>query len=150
MKKPAQSTRLKKIAKCIISDLSDPFYQNVAPGLAYYFLLSIAPIIISLSYFAGILFVGSNLLTNAINKYLPEELADILIPFFSHQSATAGLVATIFFFIFTLYLASRGFYALIKVADYASDNLEVSTFKEVPLVMAKRHIKAIILTLMML
>ncbi len=148
--KTQKKQRLKLIIKCIIRDMSDPFFANVAPGLAYYFLLSIAPIIASVSYFAGFFFLNSSLLVKAINRYLPSELADVLIPFLSQQSPTAGFMATIIFFIFTLYLASRGMYALIKVADYAADTLTANTMKEVPIAFLKRHAKAYLLTCLLI
>ena len=151
MSKPVNyRKRLNLIIKSVIKDMSDPFYINVAPGLAYYFLLSIAPITISLSYLAGFLFTGSSFITTAIEEYVPEEISDIILSVITPHSSAAGLISTVFFFIFTLYLASRGMYALIKIADYAAGNLESSTIKEVPKKFLRRHLKAIVLTLLLI
>jgi len=144
--KPRKSERLKSITKCVIRDMSDPFFANVAPGLAYYFLLSIAPIGFVISYAAGLFFLNSSLIIKAINRYLPEELADIIVPFITNHSTSSGVLPTILFAIFTLYLGSRGVYMLIKVADYANGTLAAPTSKEVPIVFLKRHAKAVLLT----
>ena len=130
--------------------MSDPFYLSAAPGLAYYFLLSIAPITLALSYLAGFLFTGSSFLTAVIKEYLPDEIADIILSAVTPHSSAAGLVSTVVFFIFTLYLASRGLYTLIKIADYAAGSLEASTIKEVPKNFLRRHLKAIVLTLLLI
>ena len=42
--------RFKSIVKCIVRDMSDPFYLNISPGLAYYFLLSTAPVVLLFNY----------------------------------------------------------------------------------------------------
>lgn len=143
--------RLKRMVRCIIDDMSDPFYQNVAPGLAYYFLLSIAPIVITFSYLASFFFINSTtLIIKMINRYLPEAITDVLIPFISQQSPATSLITTVIFIIFTLYLASRGIYMLIKISDYAANCYSAPTFRDVPLVFLKRHLKAVILTLFMM
>lgn len=137
--------------KCIIDDMSDPFYQNVAPGLAYYFLLSIAPIVITFSYLASFFFINSTtLIIKMINRYLPDAITNVLIPFISQQSPATSLITTVFFAVFTLYLASRGIYMLIKISDYAADCYSAPTFKDVPRIFMKRHVKAVVLTLFMM
>lgn len=151
MSKPVNCRKKFELIKnSIIKDMSDPFYLSAAPGLAYYFLLSIAPITLALSYLAGFLFTGSSYLTSVIKEYLPGEIADIILSAVTPNSSAAGLVSTIVFFIFTLYLASRGLYTLIKIADYASGSLEASNIKEVPKNFLRRHLKAIILTLLLI
>ena len=141
---------IKSVIKCIRIEKLDPFYSNVAPGLAYYFLLSIAPIMITLSYITGLVFSSSFWLEKAVNEILPKEISDTIIPFLSSQSNTSGLITTVFVFIFTLYLASKGIYALIKVADYASDNFDTAQIDGSAKTFIRRHIKAIVLTFMMI
>lgn len=140
----------KSLFKCISIEILDPFYSNVAAGLAYYFLLSIAPIMITLSYVTGVFFSGSSIIINAIEEYMPSEVADIIITFATPSSSTTGLISTVFVFIFTLYLASRGLYALIKVSDYSSDNFDAIDKSSIPKTFIKRHLKAIVLTFMMI
>ncbi|MBR6700490.1 MAG: YihY/virulence factor BrkB family protein [Firmicutes bacterium] len=148
----SQNTFLKNLSsiiKCIRREISDPFYSNVGSGLAYYFLLSIAPIMITLSYVAGVFFSESAVIVRAVNEYLPKEIADIIVTLVAPQESTSGLIAALFVFVSTLYLASRGIYALIKVADYASDNFEAAGKSRFSVTFIKRHLKAIILTFMM-
>ena len=142
--------RLKRFIRCIMDDMSDPFYQNVAPGLAYYFLLSIAPIVISFSYLASFFLINSTMIIKMINRYLPEAISRVLIPFISQQTPATSLITTIIFIVFTLYLSSRGVYMLIKISDYAADCYSAPTMKDVPRIFFKRHFKAVILTLLMM
>ena len=60
--KPSVVQRFKSIVKCIVRDMSDPFYLNISPGLAYYFLLSTAPVVLLFNYMANFFFSGTNLI----------------------------------------------------------------------------------------
>ena len=142
--------RVKNIIKCVIRDMSDPFYINVAPSLAYYFILSLAPIIIAVSYFANFFLVGDNVVVKALETVLPDDIGRVIIPLLNSAPTTASLVVSVIIFVFTLFLASRGLYGLIKVADYAADNLAATNFADVPKNYVKRRLKAVVLTLLML
>ncbi len=142
--------RIKNIVKCVIRDMSDPFYINVAPSLAYYFILSLAPIIIAVSYFANFFLVGDNVVVNTLMSVLPEDLSKVITPLLNSTPTTASLVVSVIIFAVTLFLASRGMYGLIKVADYAADNLAAPTFADVPKNYVRRRLKAFVLTMLML
>lgn len=130
--------------------MSDPFYINVAPSLAYYFILSLAPIIIAVSYFANFFLVGDNIVIRTLEQVLPDDIGAVVIPLLTSTPTTASLVVSVIIFCFTLFLASRGMYGLIKVADYAADNLAAPTFADVPKNYVKRRAKAFVMTILML
>ena len=147
--KPSVVQRLKNIIQCIVRDMSDPFYLNIPPGLAYYFLLSTAPVVLLFSYVANFFFSG-NMIVSLMRTYLPAQISSILIPFFSQQNESSGFLATLIFIVITLYLSTRGMYTLIKVADYATDNLIQASMRDVPVAMARRFMKALALTLLLI
>lgn len=150
MSKYGFKTRVKNVIKCVIRDMSDPFYINVAPSLAYYFILSLAPIIIAVSYFANFFLVRDSVVTRTLGQILPDDLSELIIPLLSGTPTTASLVVSIIIFSFTLFLASRGMYGMIKVADYAADNLAAPTFADVPKNYVRRRLKAVVMTILML
>ncbi|MBQ1302083.1 MAG: YihY/virulence factor BrkB family protein [Firmicutes bacterium] len=130
--------------------MSDPFYLNISPGLAYYFLLSTAPVVLLFNYMANFFFSGTNLIVSLMRNYLPAQISSILIPFFSQQNQSSGFLATLIFFAITLYLSTRGMYTLIKVADYATDNLIQASMRDVPMAMFRRFLKSLALTLLLI
>lgn len=148
--KPSVVQRFKSIVKCIVRDMSDPFYLNISPGLAYYFLLSTAPVVLLFNYMVNLFFSGTNLIVSLMRSYLPAQISSILIPFFSQQNRSSGLFATLIFFAITLYLSTRGMYTLIKVADYATDNLIQAHMRDVPMAMFRRFMKSLALTLLLI
>lgn len=131
-------------------DMSDPLYQNIAPGLAYYFLLSLIPIFLLLGQISGLFSVSMTYIADHIGSYLPEELTDFILPFLSSEIGRGGLIANVIFLVTTLYLASRAMYALIKISDYAYDIPLPDAKFAVTKMFIKQHIKAIIMTFFML
>ena len=111
--------QLNKIFKHLKKDMADPFYQNIASGLAYYFLLSIVPIFLILGQLADTFLQTREELIITLQEYAPEQLTEVIMPILSQQVTTGGTIATMSLSVIMLFLASRGMYALIKVCDYA-------------------------------
>lgn len=142
--------RLLRIFVYIKNDMSDPFYQNIAPGLAYYFLLSLVPIILLLGQFSGLFSLSMGYLVNFIRDYMPEQLGEFIIPLMESEMSRSGFIANVIFLLTTLYLASRALYALIKISDYAYEIPPPDTKFAIPIMFIKQHVKAVIMTFFML
>ena len=107
---------LKKVVLSILKSMSDPFYAGVAAELAFFFLLSIIPTVLLLGRLSGFFSVSLNFFIEFINTYTPEEFAELIMPYLEPDSAKS---LSIIFFVFSLWLASRGFFALIRISNYA-------------------------------
>ena len=108
--------QLKVIVVSILKNMSDPFYAGVAAELAFFFLLSIIPTVLLLGRLSGLFSVSLNFFIEFINIYTPKEFANLVIPYLEPNSAKS---LSIIFFAFSLWLASRGFFALIRISNYA-------------------------------
>ena len=109
-------SRLKRILFFVIKRMADPFYAGIAAELAFFFLLSIIPTVLLLGKLSGFFSVSLNYMMEFISLYAPEEFVDLVEPYFRPES-TKGL--SIVFFIFSLWLASRGFFAIIRISNYS-------------------------------
>lgn len=142
--------RLLRIFVYLRKDMSDPYYQNIAPGLAYYFLMSLVPIFILFGQFSGLFSLGIESIVPLLETYLPEEAADFILPMLTTPISKGGFIANIVFLISTLYLASRAMYALVKISDQAY-RIPPPDVKLPWLVrFVKQHLKAIVLTFCLL
>ena len=130
--------------------MSDPYYQNVAPGLAYYFLLSLVPIFILFGQFSGLFSLGLEYIAPFIENALPEELADFILPMITSPINGGSLIANIIFLITTLYLASRAMYALVKISDHIYEIPPPDVKLSLLVQFIQQHLKAVVLTFFML
>lgn len=142
--------RLLRIFVYLKDNMSDPYYQNIASGLAYYFLLSIVPIFILVGQFSGLFSLSLEYITPLIENSLPKEVAEFILPMISTPISRGNFIANIIFLITTLYLASRAMYALVKISDYAYEIPPPDVKLPWLVLFLKQHLKAVILTLFML
>lgn len=142
--------RMIRIFMYLKKDLADPYYQNIAPGLAYYFLLSMIPLFLLMGQLSGIFSLSMRYLADYIEGYLPQEIAAMILPFLTTEMTKGGLIANAIFLVTTLYLASRAMYALIKISDNAYGIPERESRFLLSASFIKQHIKAAVMTFFML
>lgn len=114
--------------------------MGILPGhLAFFFVLSIIPLITLLVFFGSLLNIPSNELLEFFNKALPQGISGILVPAFTENAINIG---TIILLIITFFVASNGANSII-VTSNALYNIHDDDI-------VRRRIKAIILTIIML
>jgi len=101
-----------------IRQFRNPYYQGFAAQLAFYFLLSLVPIMIVLSQLFGLFSVSLNLLDYLINLYVSEDVADILLAFIVY--APTGTM-NVLFIIVALWSASKVQFSLMRMANYEAE-----------------------------
>ena len=111
----------------------------ILPGhLAFYFVLSVVPIITIIFFVATSFNLSLNVITNFIETNFSKEVLDIVYPILDNTGFTLG---NIIFLCIAFFLASNGFDSII-VASNAIFNINNSRY-------IKRRIKAMIMTLLM-
>lgn len=107
---------IKKGVLYVVKRMNDPYYAGVAAELAFFFLLSIIPTVMLLGIMSGLFSVSLNFMVEFIKIYTPIEFYELISPYLI-PSKYGNL--SIIFFILSLWLASRGFFALIRISNYA-------------------------------
>lgn len=107
---------LKRIGISVFKSMSDPFFAGIAAELAFFFLLSIIPTVMLLGILSGFFSVSLNYIIEFVNIYTPKEFASLVKPYLEPSSVKN---LSIVFFVFTLWLASRGFFVVIRISNYA-------------------------------
>lgn len=131
--------KFRKFFSKIILILKKP-QMRVLPGqLAFFFVLSIIPLITLLVFFGSFLNIPSNELLNFFNQSLPESISKILVPAFTENTIN---VSTIILIIMTIYIASNGANSII-----ITSNTLYNVKDDNPL---KIRLKAIIITFIFL
>lgn len=108
--------RTKKGLIYVLKRMSDPYYAGVAAELAFFFLLSIVPTVMLLGILSGFFSISLNFIIEFIQFYTPEEFYKLIKPYLIPR-AYGNL--SVIFFVFSLWLASRGFFAVIRISNYA-------------------------------
>ena len=109
----------------------------ILPGqLAFFFFLSVVPIITLISYGASYLHLSIDFISNFLVKAFGHDIANLVIPIVSNQDLSTGYLITLFVGYF---IASNGAASII-VASNKIYGIKDSGF-------IKRRIKAIIMTL---
>lgn len=140
--------KYKKILLNIISSMMDPYYQGTAAELAYFFLLSMLPIVMALGQLSGIFSVSLDYIIEMLERYAPNELAEIVLPYLSNSEGSGGF--SILFLLIALWLASKGIYSLIRISNYAyASPLPERKYARQYNYIAS-HLKAVVLTFLML
>lgn len=98
-----------------IKQIRDPYYHGFAAQLAFYFLMSIVPTIIVLSQLLGIFSISLGTLGDLIERYVAEDVANVVLKLFDYQSTGA---MNFVFVAITLWAASRAEFALMRIANY--------------------------------
>lgn len=107
--------RLIQMIMLSIKQLRDPYYHGFAAQLAFFFLMSIVPIIIVLSQLLGIFSISLETVGDLVRQYVAEDVADVVLKLFSYQSTGA---MNLVFVAITLWAASKAEFALMRIANY--------------------------------
>ncbi|MBQ7141074.1 MAG: YihY/virulence factor BrkB family protein [Bacilli bacterium] len=114
--------------------------MRVLPGnIAFYFVLSIIPLITLFVFFGSLINIPSSDLLNFFNQTFPESISKILIPAFTESTINFSTVVLI---IITLFIASNGANSII-----ITSNTLYKIRKSDPL---KNRIKAFVITFIFL
>lgn len=127
--------RFRKFLGNVISVIRKP-EMTILPGqLAFFFVLSVVPIVTLITYCASFLHLPVAFITNFISKAFSEDLASLLMPIVTVPNVNFSFFLTL---IVGFYVASNGASSII-IASNSIYNIPGSNF-------AKRKIKAIIMT----
>lgn len=107
--------RLYRMTLLGIKQFKDPYYQGFAAELAFYFILSIVPIMIVLSQLLGLFSISLSALSSWIDAYVSEEMSDFLKGLISYSSTGA---MNVFFIVTALWSASRAQFSMMRIANY--------------------------------
>ncbi len=99
-----------------IKQFRDPYYQGFAGQLAFYFVLSLVPIIILVSQIAGAVF-GASLesLVDWLLKYTSGEVAETIKRLLSYRVALGSNILLTFV---ALWASSRAKFALVRITNF--------------------------------
>lgn len=105
-----------KIALLIIKELKDPYFQGFAAQIAFYFLLSIVPMLILLSQILTLFSLSFDAIGQLVEQYASTEIAEMIKDFISFTpTGTMNLV----FVLVSLWAASKAQFFLGKIANYS-------------------------------
>lgn len=102
-----------------IKEFRDPYYQGFAAQLAFYFMLSIIPIVLLLSQLLSFFSISMDYIYDYLNRYLVGGAADFLIDML--KSSPTGSI-NIVLIVVALWAASKAQYALNRIANYMSND----------------------------
>jgi len=98
-----------------IKQFRNPYYQGFAAQLAFYFLLSLVPILIVLSQALGLFAVSLTVLEVFINRHISPDMAEILLGFIVYAPTAA---MNVFFIVIALWSASKVQFSLMRMTNY--------------------------------
>ena len=137
MKKKVYSLkiRFKSFLKKFIKTIKRP-EMTILPGqLAFFFVLSVVPIVSLIAYFASYFHVSINFINNFIAKAFSQDVANMLQPIIQSNTFHTRFFISLFL---GFYIASNGSDSIIVAAN-AIDGIPNHSY-------ARRRIKAIIMT----
>lgn len=98
-----------------IRQLRDPYYQGFAAQLAFYFLLSVVPLLILLSQILGVFSISLGVLEEMIVKYVASDVVESLLQ--AVKYAPSGAINVVFV-VLVLWAASRAQFSMMRLANY--------------------------------
>ena len=104
-----------QVALIIMRQMRNPYYQGFAAQLAFYFMLSITPMMIVLLQLLGIFSISLDALDVLIEQYVSEDVSEILMDFIAY--APTGPMNMVFIAV-ALWSASKVQFSLIKMTNY--------------------------------
>ncbi|HKM28801.1 MAG TPA: YihY/virulence factor BrkB family protein [Anaerovoracaceae bacterium] len=107
--------RVPRMILLAIKQFQDPYYQGFAAQIAFYFLLSLVPIIIVLSQLVGIFEVSLDFLEDMIDNYVSSDVTSILKDLLNYKPVGA---TNVFFIILALWAASRAQFSMARITNY--------------------------------
>ncbi|MGI6747781.1 MAG: YihY/virulence factor BrkB family protein [Anaerovoracaceae bacterium] len=106
----------RNVTLMVIKRMSEPYYQGVAAELAFFFLLSLVPIVIILGEMLGLFSISMVFVRNLISEYVSPEIFDSLSEYLTY---TPSGVISIAFLIFALWAASKAQYSMMRITNYS-------------------------------
>ncbi len=117
MAKKMSRERFRRMVILGIAQFRDPFYQGFAAQLAFYFLLSIVPMIIVFSQLLGVFDISLEFLNEWVERRLGSEFAGIgIIDSLLSYSSTGTM--NFFFILMAVWAASRAQFSMARIANY--------------------------------
>jgi membrane protein len=107
--------RLLQMVLLCIRQFRNPYYQGFAAQLAFYFVLSLIPLLIILSQILGVFSISLTFLDALINLYVSDDVTEILMDFINYKPTGATNVAL---FIIAAWSASKVQFCMIRIANY--------------------------------
>ena len=105
-----------KIILLIIRELKDPYFQGFAAQIAFYFLLSVIPMLILLSQMLAFFSLSFDSLGELIKLYASVEVSELISDFVSYKPTG---VMNVVFILVSLWAASKAQFFLGKIANYS-------------------------------
>jgi len=99
----------------MMKQLKNPYYQGFAAQLAFYFILSIVPMMIVLSQILGLFSISLSALDDLIMQYVSEDVTEILMNFITYKPTGATNFVLI---VIALWSASKVQFSMIRIANY--------------------------------
>lgn len=118
--------RVKKYILDIYELIRKPYMTTLPGNLAFFFVLSLIPLIIILIYILSFFNISLELLINLIEKFVPLEVSEVLVSFISGKGFDSSIGV---FNIVAILAASNGMYAITSASDIlygAKENQELS------------------------
>ena len=112
--------RVKDIVCTVIIRMQKPYYQGVAAELAFFFLMSMVPLLTILGEYLGVFSISMDIIDELFSQYVSEEFAETLYKFLDY---TPSGTFSVLFIIFALWSASKAQYAMIRIANYTYTGL---------------------------
>ncbi len=102
-----------------IKEFRDPYYQGFAAQLAFYFMLSVVPIVLIISQFLAFFSISLDFISEFLSKNLIGGAANFLMDMIN--SSPKGSINLVLIII-ALWAASKAQYALNRIANYMSND----------------------------
>lgn len=107
--------KLKKMFKIGYKQFLDPYYQGFAAQMAFYFLLSIIPLMGVISQVLGLFDISLDYLRELVSQSVKLEVAELLTDYLkSSESNITGIVMAVI----SLWAASKAQFALVRLTNY--------------------------------
>lgn len=120
--------RLFEIIINIIQRLQSPYYRGVAAELAFYFMLSLTPLILILTQILGFFHISLTRLQEMLYQYLPPEAASSLMNILPN-TRTGNVSFSIFSGFVALWAASKAQFSLMRICNFTfNGKLSVKNF----------------------
>ena len=120
--------RVSSIIFNIIHRLQSSYYRGVAAELAFYFMLSLIPLILILTQVLGVFQISLKNLQEMLYQYLPNEAAKALTKLLPNRG-NGNVSFSIFSAILALWAASKAQFSLMRICNFTfTGKLSVKNF----------------------
>lgn len=112
--------RIKEVLINVFVRMRKPYYQGVAAELAFFFLMSMVPLIIITGEFLGVFSLSVDVIGGLLEEYVSSEVAESLTEYIHYTPS--GTISALFL-LFALWSASKAQYSMIQIANYTYTGL---------------------------